>query len=318
MNRIFSHAPAETETGSIAYLQAVQRAFPEDGLSGLIEITPGPTPRIYILYANGAHFATFQQAGPGYTEFASADVRSLWSSGEADLRILRLPRPAVFAARMLIEWHPAAQTVILQSSALQRWIDNLEKDKASGLVVIEWPEAEGVLPILNGVPLVTESIFTTRAETQVGSAAHRLIFSQTAHTVTLTLYEARPESVTFQMLALRQSVQDLARGVLSRYSQLVGRGLTSALASDINHIMQNNAVQIQVVGEILNNTHIFHSLDDASAIYRLLFRALYEHTTHVLGSGLARTIINDTLSGVNLFNQNVMDQHSILSGVALH
>ncbi len=317
MNRIFSHAPAETEIGSLAYLQAVQRAFPEDGLSGLIEITPDPTTRIDILYADGAHLATYQQAGPAYTEFASADVRSLWPSGEADLRILRLPRPAVFAAHMLIEWHPPVQTVVLQSSALQRWIDELGKDRASGLVAIEWPEAEGVLPIINGVPLVAESIFTSSTETQVGSAAHRLIFNQAAHTITLALYKARPETATFQMLALRQSVQDLTRGILSRYTQLVGRGLTSALVSDLNHVMRHNAVQIQVVGELLNNTHIFHSLDDASAIYRLLFRALYEHTANVLGTGLAHTIITDTLSGLNLFNQNVMDQHSILSGVAL-
>jgi len=317
MNTLFAHAPAEKETGPLAYLQAMQRAFPDEGLSGLVEIALSPTAVIYVLYTDGECLGVYHKEGSTYTTYAEANLRRLWPEGQAGLRLLRLPRQAVNIARTLIDWFPPSQAVSMPGSALREWITRQEEAQTSGLITVEWAEAEGILPMVHGAVLASDSIFTSGMGIQTGSIAHRLIFSQPDQTITVTLYEARPDNTAYQMLVLRQASQDLARGVLSRYSQLVGRGLTSALAGDLNHIMQNNAVQIQVVGEILNNTHVFHSLDEASTTYQTLFQALYEHTANVLGPGLARTIIHDTLTSVNPFNQKMIEDHQILSGMAL-
>lgn len=312
---LFPYAPAETGIASRFYLRTIEDGFRLNLQSGVIELLLKGKRQIFFLYADGIEIGAFHLDASTCVTIQSSDLERYWSEDQIEMRSLQLPRQAVDSTRSMLEWYPPKQSLALQSSDLQTYIEELKQIKASVLLYIQWPSAEAILLLLNGSLLADECLLVFERDIEVGATALRQALNWTEAAAVLDYYESRPETLSHCLLILRRSVQDLGRGILGRYAQLVGRGLAGSMANEINRVMKLSAFQIQAIGEVITNAHVFPSLEQAAKAYSLLFGTIYAHAASVLGEGLTRSLINDTLKSLNPESQNAIREQNILAAV---
>ena len=310
MIELFSSVPANQDTGSPAYLRALFNISQQDLQSSLIDVRTPDAQQIVLLLADGFLLGAYYLTGSTCSTTTVADLEGLWSGNDARIRSLQLPREAVRCAQALFAWHPCKQTLTIQSSALQSNLASFSSQKASGVLHLKWSGGDCLVTLLDGTLLNTESFLGAENGVVSGAVAMRQLQSQQERAIGLAFYEAQTGSLPFQQLVLRQVMAELMRNILSRYSQMVGSGLLNALSSDISNAMRLNNLNIQALGEVIYNTHVFHSLEEAGRAYLLLIKASQVHMSRVLGAGLAQTIQNDALKALAPTAQAVLREQS--------
>jgi hypothetical protein len=316
MIELFSSVPANQDSGSPAYVRALLNISQQDLQSSLIDVRTPDEQQVVLLLADGLLLGSYTLAGSTCSTITLGDLESLWSGNEARIRSLPLPRETVRSVQALFAWHPPKQTLMIQSSALSNNLASFAAQKASGMLHLKWSGGDGLVTLLDGMAINAEVFLGTSSGVLSGAAAMRQLKGQQEHAVGLAFYEAQTGSLPFQQLLLRQVLAELMRNILSRYSQMVGSGLLNALCNDISNAMRLNNLNIQALGEVIYNTHVFRSLDEAGRAYIVLIKASQVHMSRVLGAGLAQTIQNDALKVLAPTAQAVLREQSQLYSLA--
>lgn len=314
MVEFFSHAPANLRAGTSSDIMELLETHRQQRFSGLVEIDFEKGRWINILLLSGEVVGNYYLTASTSNSLPVSDLEKWWSGESANIRTLALPGGAIRIISMACEWHPAAQSLLVQSSGLQNILQVFLVNKISGLLHVIDSTGELAFPILDGFCVNAEAVYCT-AQIETGSSALSRGMHSTSRNCSVELYEARPDTVSFKQLVLRQVVSELAGSVLARYSQIVGGSLLGAMDFELNQVLQLNQLQMRLVGERLDNSHIFRSLEEATRSYSTLFKALHMHMTHVIGDGLAGILQKEAYRSLNPRNQAAIDKQLILSDV---
>jgi len=314
MIEFFSHAPANLQTGSSSNIRELLEIHRQQQLNGLVEINFEQRGWIDILFLNGEVVGTYYLTTTSSNAVAVSDLDKWWHGESAYIRSLTLPGDAVRIISMACEWHPPAQSLLIQSSGLQNILQVFLVNKICGLLHVIDSTGELAVPIIDGFTVAAEAVFSA-AQLDIGPSALNRGLHSSSHNCTVVLYEARPNTASFKQLVLRQVVSELTGNVLARYNQIVGGGMLGAMGNELNQFLRLNRLQMQLVGEHLDNSHIFRSMEEATRSYSVLFKALHVHMTHVIGGGLAGTLQKEAYRSLNPRNQAAIDEQPILSGV---
>lgn len=311
MIEFFSRAAANVQAISSSNIRGVLETHREQQMNGLIEINFEQRGWINVLYLNGGIVGAYYLTNTSTTSFPVSELDKWWHGESAYVRSLNLPAAAVRVISMACEWHPPAQSLLIQSSGLENYLQVFLINKISGLLHVTDPNGELILPIMDGFSLAREAVYSS-ARIEAGMPAFKHAIQSSSHNCTVVLYEARPDTPSFKQLVLRQVIGEVTSSMLSRYSQIVGGGLLGSMSNELNQILRLNRLQMQLVGDHLDDSHIFKSLEDATRSYNMLFKALYTHMSHVIGGGLAGTLHKEAYRGLNPRNQAAIDEQSLL------
>jgi hypothetical protein len=314
MIEFFSHAPANLQTGSSSKIREMLDVNRRQQLSGLVEINFEQRGWIDILLMNGEAVGTYYLTATSSTPIPVSDLDKCWSGESADIRSLVLPGDAVRLISMACEWHPPAQSLLIQSSGLRNILRVFLVNKTCGLLRVIDTAGELAVPIIDGFTVAAEAVYSA-IQVDIGPSALSRGLQSSSHNCTVVLYEARPDTASFKQLILRQVISELAESVLRRYNEIVGGRLLGAMGNELNQVLRLNRLQMQLVGEHLDNSHIFKSMDEATRSYSVLFKALHVHMTHVIGIGLAGSLQKEAYRSLNPRNQAAIDEQPILNSV---
>jgi hypothetical protein len=314
MIEFFSHAPANLQTGSSSSIRELLEIHRQQQQNGLVEINFEQRGWIDILLLNGEVVGTYYLTSTSSRAVPISEIDKWWHGESAYIRTLALPGEAVRIISMACEWHPPAQSLLVQSSGLQNILQVFLVNKISGLLHVIDSTGELAVPIIDGFPITAEAVYSA-AQLDIGPSALRRGLQSSNHNCTVALYEAHPDTTSFKQLVLRQVVSELTGSVLARYNQIVGGSLLGAMGNELNQVLHLNRLQMQLIGEHLDNTHIFRSMEEATRSYSVLFRALHIHMTHVIGGNLAGTLQKEAYRNLNPRSQAAIDRQTILNSV---
>lgn len=315
---LFSNVPANYDSGSPAYLRALLNISKQDLLSSMIDVRTPDGDQVVLLLADGQLLSAYYLTGTTCSPSTLVELEGMWSGSSAKVRSLPLPREAVRSAQYVFAWYPARQALMIQGSALQSNLASFAAQKTCGVLHLKWTGGDALITLLDGVQVNAEIFLGTITGVVSGAAAIRHLQRLQEGAISLSVYEAQTNGLLFQQLLLRHVIADLMRNILGRYSQMVGSGLLNALSGDISNAMRLNNLHIQALGEVIYNTHVFLSLEDAGRAYFLLIKASQLHMARVLGASLAQTIQNDALNALAPTAQAVLREQTQLFTLAFH
>jgi hypothetical protein len=312
MIEFFSYAPANLKTGSSSKIREMLDVNQRQQLSGLVEINFEQRDDRYLLL-NGEAVGTYYLTATSSTQYLSPIlinaglVRALIS-----VRSLCLAMQSASSAWLVngISCSVAAH----QSSGLRNILQVFLVNKTCGLLRVIDTAGELAVPIIDGFTVAAEAVFSA-VQVDIGPSALSRGMQPSSNNCTVVLYEARPDTASFKQLILRQVISELAESVLRRYNEIVGGRLLSAMGNELNQVLRLNRLHMQLVGEHLDNSHIFKSMEDATRSYSVLFKALHVHMTHVIGIGLAGSLQKEAYRSLNPRNQAAIDEQPILNSV---
>jgi hypothetical protein len=128
----------------------------------------------------------------------------------------------------------------------------------------------------------------------------------------LRFYEARPTTSAYQQQSLRIALAKLSRGIFTRYNQLVGRSLTSALVGDIHAVMHSKFYSIRVNGDTAEDTHVFHTTEAMAQTYQLVVKVIVAHISKVIGSVFATRILVEAFNTLDDDSKKIIQERSLL------
>jgi hypothetical protein len=314
MIEFFGRATANIQTGDSSNIRELLETHHQQQSNGLIEINFEQRGWIDVLLLNGEVVGTYYLTPTSSNPISVSELDKWWHGESAQIRSVELPGEAVRITGMVCEWHPPTQSLLIQSSGLQNILQVFLINKISGLLLVSDSTGELAVPVIDGFTLATEAVYSG-SQFMIGPNALSQGLQSSSHNCTVVLYEARPDTVSFKQLILRQVVSELTGTVLARYSQIVGGGLLGAMGNELNQFLRGNRLQMQLVGERLDNAHIFKSIEEATHSYSVLFKALNVHMTHVIGGGLACSLQKEAYRNLNPRSQAAIDEQTILSSV---
>lgn len=311
MIEIFTHSTVNRDIGSAAYTSAVIGTYRQYAQSGLVDILLDQGDQIEVLLADGKLAAVYYLTATDCIVLSELDLEKLWTGGEALVRQVNLPTDAVRMAGEVFEWYPPKQTLVMQSSALQSALHAFGTRKDSGLLHLLWPESEGLLTLIDGQNVQSEACFIYQDRFQTGSIAVRQILGQESGDCQLAYYEAKEATSSFQRLILRYVVADIMRHILGRYRQMVGHSLLIALNNEVNRVMQMNNLHIHLEADVIENLHVFRSVEESRRSYELLFKVVSAHISSVIGSALSLSLMREALESLDPRSQRLINEQIV-------
>lgn len=312
MIEFFSRAQANIARGSLSSLRDLLEGFRQQQVNSVVEINFEKHGWIYILLLNGETVGAYHLTDRSSNTIAVSNPEQWWQGESATIRTLNLPTNALRIISMACEWHPPAQSLLIQSSGLPGVLRVFLENKTSGLLHVIDSAGELAVPLMDGYPVAGEAVYSAAQMTSGRQALERGL-QPASNNCTVRLYEARPGTTSFKQLVLRQVVAEMTGNVLTRYNRIVGSNLLRVMGNEMNQVLRYNRLQMQFVGEQFDNSHIFRSMDEATRSYNVLFRALYMHMTQVIGGGLAGKLQKEAYHNLNPRSQVAIDAQSILN-----
>jgi hypothetical protein len=154
------------------------------------------------------------------------------------------------------------------------------------MLIARWAHSEGLLLLSNGVVARQEAIFSAPTGVEAGNSAAYTILNN-ENLCTLIQYPMRFESPSAELTVQRLAAGDCVRDIIGRYRDIVGKGLAVALANDINNQVRQQGLYFQLIADVLVDTNVFRTRENAKTAYHTLFDAIRFHMEKVIGSTLA-------------------------------
>jgi hypothetical protein len=314
MIEFFAHAAANLQTGSSSKLVELLGSYRQQHFSGQLSADFEQRGWLSILLLDGTVVGAYYLTGSTSTPFPPTDIDRWWSGEVASIRSLALPGGAVRLLGMACEWHPPAQSLLVQSSSMQNVLQVFLVNKTSGLLYVSDNTGELAVPIIDGYSIASEAIFST-AQVEIGSSALQAGMQSTSRDRKIVLFEARVGSPSFKQLVLRQVVTELAANLLARYNQIVGKSMIGAMGNELNQVLKINNLQMKLIGDHLDDSHVFPTAEDASRSYSVLFKAIDAHMTHVIGGNLASSLQKEAYRSLDPRSQAAIAEQPTLKAI---
>jgi hypothetical protein len=312
MINFYSRAPDNPSTGSPVYAQSVLRFYYQYFLSGIVEIRPVMGGQIVVLVAEGHPVGAYIFEQDRYSRFPVEQLPQKWSAGEANIRSVNLPREALRVTAQILEWYPSYAVPETGSRLAQEYIMQCQTDKTSGVLCLNWPEADGYVSFINGNLIQSETVYSGSSDVEAGILNFRVIFNKPESVLSARCFMARPDTDSATQQGLRIAMLAWGRFVLDRYLQLVGRNLTKALTGELNRLTRSKSWYIQIVGDTLVDSHVFPSTDAAVQAYQYLIKALAFNMVKVIGVSLTNSIFNEGFDNLQDCDQQTLRAYSLV------
>lgn len=313
---LFPHAPDNPSSGPPSYAQTLLRLNYQYYLTGIIEICYAPEKQFTLLISEGALVGTYHLKADKAELVSSNAIETLWTSGDAHIRSMALPREAVRSARAIIEWQPASETQTLTGISVQSFVDKHKSQGSSGLIQLEYSRGQGVVFLQGGKVINSNSVLSSPTGVEIGSRVVWNIMNNFEGPCTAKFYKGQPASISGTQLKLRLSAAEWFQACVGRYQQMVGRSLVGALDIDLNNQMQAKTWNVRVTGDSLSDSHLFPSTEAMSQCYQLLIRLLARHMANVIGANLTHTILTDTFNRLEPAGQSALNAQGINPALA--
>ncbi len=312
MLKFFAQAVDTQLTGSLAYLENLQRVFTQDQESGLIEAELNEESNLLFLYSEGQLIRGYQLSDRKVAAIDPGSLYQTWRGGDAPIRMAHLPSQAVRAAWLALEWYPPISKQNMASQALPGYLEKLTSEGSSQLLQFRVPTADGFVVWLNGKPAPGETIFSTPRGFETDLSILRGGLREKDELCEVFQYGFKPETTTYENLIFRLAVTEWVNGLLTTYQQMVGTNLLTALNYDINTYVRLKRWNIRLVGAILIDNHLFLAKDNARLVFRALLKELVNHISAVIGVNLAQRNLNSVFKKLSEGDQQILERNALL------
>ncbi len=286
-------------------------------LTGLIEIQYAAEELLVLLISEGKDAGAFNIFGNNCIEIDPGEIHSYWKSGNGSIRSISLPRTAVRVARQVLEWSPPAQTIQAENrEVLSDYIETCKAQRANGLFHFLWPRSEGYLTLHSGQPMPMDSVFSQPTGADSGAACLNLILDNTDRPCRITYLESRQGSLSYQLQTLRIAIGKLLAVILESYTKQLGPGLAKTLVSDINQAMRSKAWYLQIVGDQLEDTHVFSDLKEALGAYQTMMKHMTVHLYNAAGKTGTHELLSGAFNSMQPPLQQTIQKYALLPAVA--
>jgi hypothetical protein len=312
MDGLFPFSTANESDNSTKELELLFARHLQSQLTGVFEISHPPKIQLFFLIVQGrvtnAYLVTpdlRQKIQPDEWTGYLGDVR-------AHARILTLPLEAIRVSKLLLECSQRQGSFQLPTRELVRRIDGWSTSPEVIAIQINWPGAEGVLVFPGKDAPVQPAIFMTHGQIVTESDAVIAITHWKETTCTVSILADDGSADVWKEYKLRLVFTRAAELLLTRYKELAGQSLVSALNQDIDDETLERGWRISCLGNGMIDHHIFSSPQEAAEAYRVLSGMIQAHLDTVLGSKIAHTIFTDIFEGMDLESQGILRAYQLL------
>lgn len=292
MPRFFSPAEDNRFSGSVTYLESLQRLFAQDEGSGLIELQAGEERTVILLLNAGRSVGSFLVENETVQRFELVNLARIWSGTTSPIRYMQLPAQAVRAAWQALEWNAGRQALPADLSPVEI-IDMVRVQKADGMLHLALRDLDGFTMLVDGIPLSSETILATPRGFEESLPNFRLTPGAPG-SMQASLYPIQAGTLSGDIALLRLGADSWCSGIIASYQQLVGQSLINALNYDLNTQLRLKRLNLRLVGTRLVDHQLFTNLDSATSSYRLVVQRLVDHTARVVGTGLIRRALGES------------------------
>jgi hypothetical protein len=306
MIKLLGYLAQDTKAGDLnAALQLVD-AFQKKQQTGLIEILWGESQQVVFVFSDG------QLVGASLLEPTTAKkisierLPSLWVSNKTSLRVVHTCHEAVRCVLAIMEWYPPNRTFSIEPGEIQKYLNLSQSHQHNGLYHLVWGNKEGYIFLVDGLPVLDDSILYTKKECAIGKDSLEQLLACSDAGGTLEFYEASVSGTAYQQISFRFAFTQLLQGMLNRYERLVGAEMVRSLTENTNQHVDDRNYHLKIVQKRLADTLVSTSMGPIFQAYRFLFKSLLDQMSDLIGNSLAHSIAFEVFRSMPLEKQNIL------------
>jgi hypothetical protein len=313
MIRFFPHAIDNVTSGSSAYAQSILQINYQYFLTGLVEIEYTSDQQLVLLVSEGKDAGAFYVSGNSCKPTDPQGILNLWKNGDVSIRSVNLPRVALRAVRQVLEWSPPAQDIQTDKiDILRDYIQTCQAQRSDGLFHFLWPRSEGYLSMHFGQLLPIDAVFSSPSGTETGSECLAQILYNQDYPVRISYLSARQDSPSYQQQTLRTAMGELLKEIICQFTKRIGPGQSNTMLVDLNNAMRAQSWYLQIVGDQIQDTHVFPDVKSAVVAYQILIKNLAVYMYNALGTKQTQTLIADSLHSQASNVQQTIQKYALL------
>jgi hypothetical protein len=312
MDGLFPFATASEYQTSIEELEILYAKQLQSQLTGIFEIACPPNVQIFSLIVQGLVTNTYLVRPDLLQKIPPDEWASHLGETKARARIMTLPLEAIRIGKMLLECSKRQGTFQLPTRELVRRIDGWSTSPEVIAIQINWPGAEGVLVFPGKDAPVQPAMFLTHGQLVTESDAIIAMTHWKESTCTVSILSDDGSADVWKEYKLRLVFTKGAELLLTRYKEMAGQSLVSALNQAIDDETLERGWRISCVGNGMIDHHIFSSPQEAAEAYRVLSRMIQAHLDKVLGAKIAQSIVSEIFEGMDQESQGILRTYQLL------
>ncbi len=310
MKRPFSFIGAAEQDLPTHNLESLLERYLNDALTGLVEFSGGGEHLITLLIA-GTPILSCRMQELRCERIANTGLATGLPTTRCRIRTSILPTEAVHIAKAMLEWGPPVEIFTAKTSALPELIHQWSSQSQSQVIHILWESAEGYLRFAGATsPSNTFYLTTGQLRTEQDGLTTILNHPETS-CVVMRYTTVQQEHTQEQLISLQQAFGALVNMLVTRYANLVGRGLSNTLMLEFNAIAIKNTWQIRLTTAGVTNTQQFTNPLSAQQSYQLLLQELRNHMSLVVGARLVETLTREALIDLAPEAQQTLRQYPL-------
>ena len=298
-------------SGSVGYLETLQRLFRDDQISGLIEAQIDGQRQLAIVYAQGRQVGGYRIYPGQVLPYALGEPLSGWDLRGAPIRTVNLPLFAARAAWLALELYPPQPPETIEARQFPEQVLLWNADRLTGLVQIASTPLDGFFFLMDGSPIASEAAFSTPSGIINALPPARMIQERPHEILKYRIYSVSLSAASYKHLLLRLGLNQWLNSALLRYQEIVGQNLVGVMTKEVNTLLASRGWNLNLVGTSLVDQHLFMSLDNMGQAYRALLRATAEQIAKVIGGSLAIKIYKETYLALRNRERGAIEAQSL-------
>jgi hypothetical protein len=293
MDDLFSLATTREFNLSPSQFRSLIHGFTLIRQSGLIQFTPPSNEQLVLLFVDGVAKNAYVVTPKARRKIQPFEWSSFVGKSEGTVRILTLPSEGMRIGKMFMECQQCRESFQLQTADLERRFNGWSASPKTIAVHMRWPEAEAAVVFPGKDAPVHTALFIKKGTTFTDATALSTIHSWEEKTCTVSYYTEQGELEAWQEYRLHLLFVQTLELILTRYNDLAGRSLVSALDNEINAEVYKNGWKINYAGNGVHDHQIFSSPEEATGAYRRLYNLCLAHIEVVIGEKLTLSIVQE-------------------------
>jgi hypothetical protein len=115
-----------------------------------------------------------------------------------------------------------------------------------------------------------------------------------------------------QEYALRVAFLALTQPALKRFEELAGDVLTDSLGAEVNNYAFHQGWNIHFFGDRVSHRQFFQEMNEATLVYRSLYRIIRHYIHRVVGASLALNIVNEGVGRLPDAYRDIFDRQNFI------
>jgi hypothetical protein len=306
--------PPDDKPASVAELRKQISLALEQRLTGLAKVVLLSGEEVTMVVSRGGVRQVYYKDGSVSRVLPNFWLSQQLSDKQARLSIQSLPARRLLFEKILLESNETVQEKKqgFRTAVLAQLFSSMKDCEAGSLVHIRWKDAEAFVLVPGSKLALRLALFLSGDIVEEDAFAISSIENWKESNCDLTIYRGSIESEAWLEAHLDILFESFCSYLLTQYGYLTGRVMITSIIQNLMILASQKGWELDRLGNTVVDRTIFASPKEAAAAYQELLEMALAHMGAVIGSALARSLIQQGLDTYNTFYQSLIKTYELI------